>query len=409
MHRLSRRTRPLAKYLALLLAVGLLLAGCWDRKEVEDMGFVVAIGLDQGPDGTVVVTFQVAIPRAMVGSSGTGGGGGGQGGAGTPPAVVETIAQKTVYEAIRNLETKVNRRISLVQVRLVVLGNDLAKNGVSEHIGLLTRHRELRETVMVMVAENKAEEILRLNPVMERDPSLFLEDLTRRAYERTAWAPRVNLHQFLLAYETLGRDPILPVVHRRMVSPGLERAPRASTPTLRGTAVFRDDRMVCLLSPRETEMLLMLMRRMRSFVSAMPIPENPDQEMAVELSTEALSTKVDISGPEPAFTIFARTEGEIKETDHFPSRYATPAGLNELSALLGKRLEDRANELAKRMQQECRADPVGLGEALQMRFLDYPSWARYNWHEHFPKAKIQVRVQTLIRRTGMATESPEPR
>jgi spore germination protein KC len=389
----------------LLLIPALLLAGCWDRREIEDMGFVMALGLDKGKGGNVVVTVQVAVPRALVG---TGGGGGGQAAGGVPPVVVERVEQKTVIEALRDLETFTNRRISLVHLRLVVFGRDLASAGLQNHLGILIRNREIRETIQVMVAQGTAEDILRLHPAMERDPSLFLEDLTRRARDRTARAPRVNFHRFLTTYETLGEEPVLPLVHPRTTRPGLTDTPPDTKSRLEGTAVFRRDRMVCELSAEESETLMMLTRGSRSFVQNIPAPGLPGHKLAVELTAESIRVQLGLSGTEPVFTMNVVTEGDLRETEQTPPERMTPEGIDRLGREVESLLTDRSRKLIDRLQQECKADVLGLGKHLQIRFIDFPAWKAYDWPSHFAKARINVTVQTKIRRVGMTLQSAAP-
>lgn len=404
----KRSARP--RRLLLLLVLTLLLSGCWDRKEIEDMGFVLAMGVDKAEDeGHVGVTFQVAVPRTITGG-GSGGGGGAakQGAANAPPVMVERVKQTTIYEAIRDLETFTNRRISLVQLRLVIVGRDLAKESVGEHLGLLTRQREIRQGIVVMMADGTAEEALRANPVMEHDPSLFLEDLTRRAFERTARAPRVTLHQFLANYEGKAQEPVLPIVRPYVTPTSLVGHAPEHKLQMAGTAVIRHDRLACDLSPQETQIMLMLTRRMRTLVERIPVPEMPGASLTIELSAESGSTKTDVSGPEPSFTVRLRTEGELKEAERLPDSLVTPAGMKRLGEITARQLQAEANALVSKFQKECNADAIGFGRELLPRFLDYRAWERYNWRSHFPKARIAIQVESFIRRAGMTVEKATP-
>ncbi|WP_237766612.1 Ger(x)C family spore germination protein [Peribacillus simplex] len=45
----------------------LLLAGCWDRVEINNIGIVLAAGLDKTAEDKIVLSVQIAIPEAMGG------------------------------------------------------------------------------------------------------------------------------------------------------------------------------------------------------------------------------------------------------------------------------------------------------------------------------------------------------
>ena len=54
-----------------ILLLPLVTAGCWDRKEINDIGFVIGTGLDLAKNGNMQATLQVAVPSP---STQTGGG-----------------------------------------------------------------------------------------------------------------------------------------------------------------------------------------------------------------------------------------------------------------------------------------------------------------------------------------------
>lgn len=387
--------------LALLLVL-LLQTGCWDRKAAEDLGFVTAIALDRAPNNTVVVTVQIENPRAV---SATPGGGPEPG---TPPVVVQRVEQPTVTEALRDLETFTNRRISLVQTKIVIFGRTLAEEGVEPHLGILTRNRELRRTIQVMVADGTAEDILTVRPALERDPSLFLEDLARRAYERTARAPRVNLHEFLTAYERKGRDAILPMVRKKLTKPGLEYQERMKA-ELAGAAVFRGARMVGELNPEETETLLLLTGNLGALQEALPLPGSPKHQGVFSLRPEVRRVSVVGTGSRPQLVMDITAEGELRELEDDPGALVTPEGLRQLEELLAQQLAKKANRLVKRLQTDLKADTVGFGDYLRTRFIDWPTWEAYNWPKHFPEAEIKVSVGVILRRAGMTFRPVQPK
>ena len=56
------------KIVAVILTItfsSLLLTGCWDRKELNQLGIAMAIGLDKGDDGKIQLTSQIVRPGAM--------------------------------------------------------------------------------------------------------------------------------------------------------------------------------------------------------------------------------------------------------------------------------------------------------------------------------------------------------
>lgn len=50
-----------------LLVITLFTTGCWDLKEIEDLGLVTGIGVDTAPRGKIELWVQVLNPRVVGG------------------------------------------------------------------------------------------------------------------------------------------------------------------------------------------------------------------------------------------------------------------------------------------------------------------------------------------------------
>lgn len=389
------RLRLLSCLLLCALA-GTLTTGCWDRREIEDAALVLALGVDKAADeGRVLLTVQIALPRAIGGGTHFGGGNGS-----TPPAIVESMEGDTITEALRDLETFINRQVTLMHLKAIVFGRELAEDGVDSHIGVLSRNREFRRTILMMVAQGSAQEALTLRPELEKEPSSVLESLARRAAERGSRAPRVNLHDFLLGYEGAAEEPMLPMLRPHRTEPGLEGAGGPVKGQLLGAALFRGVHMVGELSPDETEVLLLLKGRTDRFMESVFSPADEQHQIVADLTAEQRKIAVDVRGPVPLITIFIHTEAEIREVQKLNSDL-TEESLVELERRLSRGLQSKAEALLHRLQSELQADYVGFGHYARMRFHDWRSWEAYKWPDRFPKAKIQVTFDTTIRRVGM--------
>lgn len=397
----QRRRASLALGLLLVVCAGIL-SGCWDRKAVEDIGFVTVLGIDKAADSAVTIIVQIANPRVISGGKGDGGGGG------QVPAVVHRITQPTVSAALRNLETFNNRRISLVQTRVIIFGRALMEEGTHKHLGVLTRFREFRRNIQVMMADGTAEEILTTRPALERDPAVFLADLSRRANERTARAPQTMLHDFMVAYETLGEAMTLPIISPFTVEPGLEEQPGHQSRLAR-TALFRGPKLVGELNEEETETFMVIKGKVKALLETVPPPGTPGDKSTFRLTPGSRSVELDTSGKEVSFKIDIELEAEGLETESEDPQLGDPVGLHELEDAMSRRLNSEAARLIRKLQTECGCDALGLGHYLRSRFIDWPSWVKYNWPDRFPKAKIDVSLRVIIRRVGMTFQSPKSR
>ncbi len=199
----------------------------------------------------------------------------------------------------------------------------------------------------------------------------------------------------------------MPILRPKATTPGLENRGGPTKGQLLGAAVFRKDRMVGELSPEETETLLLLSGRINHFIEVIPVPGD-SRQVAVDLTAGDRQIAVDPRGTVPRLSVRMRLEGELREMQ-MSDIQLTDELLAQLEQAITASLERKAGNLVRRLQTEFRADSVGFGNHARLRFLDWPTWTRYNWPERFPNATLQVAFQSTIRRVGMTFDRAGPR
>jgi spore germination protein KC len=63
-----------------ILILILLLSGCWDRREVNDIAIILGAAIDKEDNENIELSVQVFIPKALSGGGGMNGGASGGGG-----------------------------------------------------------------------------------------------------------------------------------------------------------------------------------------------------------------------------------------------------------------------------------------------------------------------------------------
>lgn len=285
--------RPRAITLALLLP--LLLTGCWDRREIVDLAIVSVVGLDLAKQGGIELTVQLPVPQEIPGPVATGGGsgGGGRSDPRQPPVLLLTSTGRTVQDAADRLQERLSRQLFWAHNVAVVLGEDLARQGILPILDFFTRQRETRLRTLVLVARGRARDVLNAVPRLDVLPS---EGIRETVAFRLG--PEIDLRDMAQMLIAEGTDPIatlVEVVYPTPLSPpppdagggdpgggggqggparpggpgsqgGSRREPPPEPPQPRGqfvgrmrvagTAVFKGDRLVGFLDDRETRGLL---------------------------------------------------------------------------------------------------------------------------------------------------------
>ena len=153
------------KAFALFLIVVLILpsfTGCWDRYELNQLGFSTALGFDKDSKGQYLLTIQVLNPKATATQQGTN----------EAPFVVYTETGDNLLEIIRKTSTQSPRRIVGTHMQTIIFGEEFARDGIAEIIDFMLRHYQTSSELFFGVAKDcTANELLNNVTKLENDPA----------------------------------------------------------------------------------------------------------------------------------------------------------------------------------------------------------------------------------------------
>ncbi|WP_244444795.1 Ger(x)C family spore germination protein [Paenibacillus camerounensis] len=241
--------RALCSLLPLVL-LPMLLSGCWERRELNELAFVLALGIDKAESG-FKITMQVVIPSAISSQNGGAAGGG-------VPVASYSFTAPTIYESLRQFNMTVSRSAYMGHIRVLVIGESLAREGVSPMLDVLKRSREPRMDFYVMVAKGgTAEEALNVLSALDRLPANKLYNALDKSYKVSARTVAVTLDRFIEDLLYQGKNPVLTGVEVKgdPDAGGEKRNTERTNPKTKlryeSVAVFRKDKMLGWLSAEE--------------------------------------------------------------------------------------------------------------------------------------------------------------
>jgi Ger(x)C family germination protein len=167
-----------------------------------------------------------------------------------------------------------------------------------------------------------------------------------------------------------------------------------------GTAMFRGDKMVGMLTTGETRLLAMLTGKYKQSYMTVIDPLAPKHGININIRQgEKPDYKTRIVDGRPVAQVTVHLEGEIT---------SIPSGINYEKAEYKELLEEQIAQIIKQEMtdlvvrtQEEGADIVGFGYRFRHKFQTMPEWVAYGWTDKFPQAEITVEVECKLRRTGL--------
>ncbi|MEW5761609.1 MAG: Ger(x)C family spore germination protein [Bacillota bacterium] len=388
-----------------VLLLALLVAGCWDLREVEDLGYVLATAIDRAPGNRVKVIVQLPNPRVV--------GGGGPRGAVTPSASVASKPYRnyagtgaTMFDAIRAISQESARRLFFAQNRTVIISERMAREGLREVLDFLSRSVEIRRHLtMVFVVRGDPAQILDVPNPHSPMPALRIDDIVKWRGQTSRFAP-VPLSRFLEFLSLEGAEPYAGVIEAvpnptYRAGQGERDAPEPPRSIrLRGAALFRGDRLVGFLNEAETRGLLWALSEVRGAQVVFPLPGGrPGEQGTAEIQRARGKIEPEVIRGRIVMTIKVFTEGNLAEVEGTLD-LSRPEVMEQLDRALAAAIRGEVLAAVEKTQ-EAGADVFGFGEAFHRKFPREWKRIKKNWPELFRDLEVRVEVKATIRRTGM--------
>lgn len=404
------------------------LSGCYDRREIDDLTYIIAVGLDKGKVEPLKLTLQYAVPKSS--SGGGGGGGGGQGGGGSPLAQI-TLETPALNAGLNMANTFIGREVNLSHAVVVIISEELAKADIGEYIYGMARWREFRPSIYMAVCRGSAEEFLKaVKPVQEVDPSKYY-DLIFRSYRYTGFIPDANFNKFYTQMESPTAQPVAVLVGLSRYKSSEEFDPNITTAyekgktrpfegdflagdipgiseqknEVMGLALFDGSRMVGEMDGGEATDYLFATGKFKSAFIAVPDPKKPQKSIVLNVTQDRNPVRrVDLAGDRPKISLEVSLKADFVSIQS-GFNYESVDNLNIVEKAAGDFITKGIIHFLNRTSKEFKCDICGFGQETRMQFLTWKELEEYNWLEKYKDADFDVHVDFVIRRPGMIIRS----
>ncbi|KAB2953369.1 Ger(x)C family spore germination protein [Heliorestis acidaminivorans] len=423
---------PKAIFLSLLLLLTLLNTGCWDRRELESLAFVLTLGIDQSAiDNQYDFTFRIAVPGNLDP----------RGGKGTSAeempdtSKVVTVTARSLPEAISLLRTSIERSLDFRHLRVVIFGEELAyKEGLLFHIDHLERDPHFRRTIYVWINKfGTARDVFLINmPVLEAFVTRYIEG-TNESIRETGYARPIILHDLVAETEEHHVDTVIPLIcinpiieeekkdgkivpmptekYRESVKDiiggeQMEHINRSGGNPLEiiGLAVIQEGKMIEQISGWESRVYSLLRDSYRYGTWTFEDPEVENKTFAVELyRSRPPRVEIDWQKEDPVtidITFFL--EGNVRDIQSL-EKYISPETYPLLEGVVTKVIAEQTIELISKMQ-ELETDPFYLARFIRTQMLYKQEYIALDWKKRFAQAEVNVTVDFNLRRPGLVIQ-----
>jgi spore germination protein KC len=255
----------------------------------------------------------------------------------------------------------------------------------------------LRMRTWVMVTPDKASEIVSTLSGLEVIPGEAINKLFRYT-GISVQAPRTQMIDLQAALADKTTEPVVARVQftNRGVSnkkPG--QAGSIKQIELAGAGVFKGDKMVGVIDPKEMKGLLPFIEIPETGLMVLKCPEDEKQKISIELENQQFKITPNVKKGQPIFKVEYSALGSIVESPCAFSIKDT-SKIKDLEKQVEKQLKNQVERILEVAQSETRSDFLHLGEIFHNR---YPvEWRKLekNWEAVFPDVQIEVKTTAEI-------------
>ena len=383
--------------LALLILLLFLLLSACSTRELNTFSLVTALGIDKDEAG-YMVTYQVLNPKAVA----------------SKKSVNEStfvLYSEKGYDLgeIERLTTKhAARTLYFAHVRSIVIGEDVARDGLKEILDYLVRSYGFRSDYYFVVAKGvTANQILSTVTTIESVSGVKLFDSIENS--KKLWAPVDSLKIFELVNDinAKGTNPVLAGVELYQKTEdmdsikGLEKS-RTGNLKLTDLGVFRDDKLIGWLNETEGRALFNIVGKTKRSVNFVDYDNNT--HVSVDLTMYKTKIKVSLSDGKPVLNVMLSFEMDIS-TKTGNVDFTDKENLDKLISLVNEKFTSISIKTLYKAQNELKTDIFGFGESIHRAFPKMWNELKDNWDTEFTKLQVNFLYDTKVRDMGLILKS----
>lgn len=387
---------------AIMIAIiGLLSAGCWDMRELQNRNFVMAVGIDLAEqagaakqdkaqvenftqavgDRRYRLSLQIYKPAERRGSQ--------RGGAGETFIISNT--GQSMFEMVRDMSGQSSKSLYFEHIQAIVVSEAVVRQyGLRSVLDFFLRDPEMRTRVRVFITPGKAEDILEFKPPTGEPGGVFLSNIADNY--------PINVH-------LVGRVADIGEIIETLVNKGDPMLPRVEVADkvlkVGGVALFKQDRFVTFVDEYITKGNRFIIANEKQAPVTLPCPEHPDELIVFVLKQQNTKLIPRINGDSLYFTLDIAMQGEVREMGAYKARHDLQKSdyLEKLEPLFAAEFKNNIDD-SYNLCQRYGIDAYKLG--LHIKAYQPKTWKKIKdrWDEIYPTVPLVVSVNVTITDTG---------
>lgn len=366
------------------------LTGCWDRAELPEKGFVMGVAIDKTDEGKISLTTQIFRPSQGVSAIGA---------KAAETAYVNVKTENdTVSRAIRDIPINLGRKTQWSHIRLIIIGEKLAREQkIVDVLEVFYRDHEPRLTVSVMIAEGKADQYLKIDPLIENTTSQQLFQSGKSTGTNSGKTFFTNLLKMGLQLKSEVGNAIVPYIFFSNDPP--------TVTNVAGVALLSKGKLVGRMQPKMVESLQMITGEYGSGMLDIPCAGKSNKKIeAVEVVAFQSKFKPTVIA-ENSLKVQVKVKMDISIMEMTCTKIKTIEDEQKFAKNVEAVVKERLEETAEWLKHK-KFDAIGLGNKVYTKNPSLWKKLKPDWNNRFARTEFNIDVKVKVLNSGTVIPKP---
>lgn len=342
----------------LLLSVLLLLGGCWNKRELNELAIVTAVGVDKS-DEQFEISVQIVNPSQVASNKASGI---------QVPVFTYHAKGKSLFDAIRKLTALTPRKPYYAHAQIIIIGEEMAEEGMNSILDLFQRDPEGRSDFNFIVShDSTAQEILSVLTPLEDVPASKMFKSLKVSEAVWGTTESVILDDLIQSLGSIDHSAVLPSIHiygdadAGDFSSNIEKMDSPAQLKYGGLAIFKNYKLIGYLTEQESRDYNFLNNNIKSTFEIIACPEEG------KISTEIINSSTKMTGhfqnDVPSISIKLDIEQNVAEIS-CPLDLTKSKTIDALNKETSRQIKERLERTLQTIQQTYQADLLKFSNVL---------------------------------------------
>ena len=169
-------------------------------KGIDNLAYVVAIGLDVGDEEELKLSLQISVPNN--GESGS------SSSSQSSSVVIDSIECPSINTGITLFNSYLGKEVNLSHCKVLVISEELAYDGIQEYLYTLTNDIEFRTDSNIIISKCDAKTYLEYSaPVLDKVSARYYE-IAPSSSEYTGYTESITCNEFFSSITDSSSEPV---------------------------------------------------------------------------------------------------------------------------------------------------------------------------------------------------------